>query len=234
MKRKTSTLNNATRTLDDVMKNITTNSLDPLMRDPITTKSTFAEHGITYYKYGALGDIITCDELLKDENMPSAKIEAIYEGCEDYNEKMLCAIAAHKNTPIFILKELSNKNNKDIRLQVASNKECPTSILIKLAEDYDKGIRLQVALNENTPGMILRKLLVNDTSYEMKHYIACNRNIPNDVLIILANDEDMKIRWHVMKNESISTEILKKLAEKDPDEDIRDTASKILKERMNH
>ena len=97
--------------------------------------------------------------------------------------------------------------NEKIELAKTSN---DINILDILAKDKSFDIRYYVAINRNTPAETL-SILAKDIDWVVRHHVAYNGNTPVEALIILAKDKDWGTRYYVASHTNTSVEILKKL-----------------------
>ncbi len=113
-------------------------------------------------------------------------------------------VARNTKTPIKILETLLNDEIQEIRQEVAKNNISSVSALESLSEDSDPYVRLDVAQNPLTPHAILEVLSKDHANYNGNYFVrqavASNPNSRVELLQVLANDPDARVRWNVIGN----------------------------------
>lgn len=163
--------------------------------------------------------------LATNSNTPSEILESIVK--TDFSQipksemgRVLCGIAGNLNTPIDILAELANSNNKNIKYHVTENPNTPISILQKLANDDSEDVRVGVLWSKYlTPELAMQ--FIDDPSSDIREELA---SIEDDRLSIetihtilesLYDDPERSVRVFVASNSKCPAEILHKLASDD-------------------
>jgi hypothetical protein len=95
--------------------------------------------------------------------------------------------------------EQIRKMDYDEKYDLAENPNTPVGVLRELSEDVDWRVRWYVAKNPKTPVGVLRELSKDENEY-VRRGVAYNPNTPVDVLKELAKDKDGNVRWYVAKN----------------------------------
>ena len=147
-----------------------------------------------------------------------------------------CAVAAHPEAPIGVLRTLVGDDDPTVRKAVASNPNMPLELLWELAEEFPKTVAenpalwLQVAAD---PGAIsdapIETLIVlmgreqvpelwlqwgsDHYSFRVRTAVAENPSAPPNMLQKLAGDDDKDVRKAVAGNASSWIQTLEQLAE---------------------
>ncbi len=160
--------------------------------------------------------------LAKNPNTPSEILESIVKTNFPQIPKsemglILCGIASNLNTPIDILAELANSNNKFIKSHIAENPNTPISILQKLANDDSEDVRVGVLWSKHlTPELAMQ--FIDDPSSGIREELASiedNRlsvETIHKILESLYDDPIRSVRSFVAANSKCPAEILHKLA----------------------
>ena len=153
-----------------------------------------------------------------------------------YSRRELASSTAN----VYLLDQLSEDIDPEIRCLVAANPNTPTDILIKLASDSMPRVpeflfmreaplplEVQKAIAYNCPG--LRKLLLeyenvdteiieilsNDELYYIREKAATKSRLSDESKIRLSNDSDRYVRYALSKNSKLPLEAIRNLS-KDP------------------
>jgi hypothetical protein len=98
----------------------------------------------------------------------------------DYDEKY--DLAENPNTPVGVLRELSEDVDWRVRWYVAKNPKTPVGVLRELSKDEDGGVRRVVAENPNTPVDVLKEL-AKDDYWRVRWRVAQNPNSTEQILV---------------------------------------------------
>jgi hypothetical protein len=93
--------------------------------------------------------------------------------------------------------------NSETRKWIAKDPSTPVDILVQLSQDEDWRVRNRVAENRNAPAealSILSHYLIEDKGDDTREWVAGNTNTPVDVLVLLSQDEDWRVRRYVSSN----------------------------------
>ncbi len=153
----------------------------------------------------------------------------------NFTEETQICFADDINTPVAILRALSNSNYEMVRNFIASNESCPLDLIEKFAEEkdalmgvasnkstpssiiggllsYDNGAyRELIADNPSTPLNILEKLYTSVDS-NIRVNIASNPSTPQKILTILSDDKNQKVRCSLAVNKNLTAELFIKLS----------------------
>lgn len=133
------------------------------------------------------------------------------------------AVAVNPSTPPYILDLLSLDERWQVRAGVAANRTVDEKVLSRLAKDEEPKIKMAVlwnpvstdklieTLTEDSFGVVRMLALTHHsfTSVRLQHYalsedmwirrgVAQNKNIPMEILISLANDDEEKVSMDAM------------------------------------
>ncbi len=130
-------------------------------------------------------------------------------------------LGQNPDTPVEILKYLSEEKNHVVRSGVAENPAVPLGILKVLAkEESAKGesqiVQARVAENPSIPESLRIEIiegLVSDPDPWIRNYVAWNKLAPTRVLRALAKDNDPQVRSAVARNPATPIEVVVSLAE---------------------
>ena len=130
-------------------------------------------------------------------------------------------LGQNPETPVEILKFLSEDKNHVVRSGVAENPATPFDILKVLAkEESAKGesqiVQARVAENPSIPESLRKEIiegLINDLEPWIRTYVAWNKLAPTGVLRALAKDKDPQVRSSVARNPATPIEVVVSLAE---------------------
>lgn len=108
----------------------------------------------------------------------------------------------------------------------AANEEAEHETWIDLINNHED-MREWVAHNKKIPLEIIL-ILAKDDNSTVRHHIASKRKIPDDVKEILANDEDESIRMAIARNKSTPRFILETLAYDDWEEIVKVVEQRLM------
>lgn len=101
--------------------------------------------------------------------------------------------AANRNTPISVLKQMLNYDDRSVRCALATNRSLDDDCYHQLAKDDDEFVRFCVAKNPMIPQDAM-KLFAADESKFVRIALAQNPKAGISVLDSLSNDEDPEVR----------------------------------------
>ena len=119
---------------------------------------------------------------------------------KDSHISVLCAVAAHPNTPLHTLDDLS-RLDEAVRCAVAENENAGGETLSRLATDKQWSVQRIVANNPSTPIPALRRLAKNDDE-DIRQCVAWNPSTPADSLKLLSEDDCRSVSDAVAVNPS--------------------------------
>lgn len=122
------------------------------------------------------------------------------------------------------LKELSESDDVNTRIFVAGHENTPEDVLLKLAKDENEDVRVEVAGWANATNVL--SLMIQDESVNVRKNISNNYEVTNDMLMILAKDENPKVRLSVLTGVFEPDEEIVRLL-------IEDTNNEVVKEAIS-
>lgn len=166
-------------------------------------------------------------KVLRNPNMPPEAIPLLAASTNAY---VLGDVAAHRQTPEPILRDIARRNDGYlVHWGLAGNPRTPREILERLAKDDDRVTAQNLAANPSTPLPILTNLAVSPEQFA-RWGVAQNRSIDPAIMARLAADPDETVRFYLSVNRAATKEILEKLA-RDPSERVRRYAGERLKRK---
>ncbi|HET8843057.1 MAG TPA: HEAT repeat domain-containing protein [Ktedonobacteraceae bacterium] len=141
------------------------------------------------------------------------------------NGEIRAAVAENAQTPVNMLRHLSQDKDLQIRKAVAENAQTPVDVLRHLAQDENNEVRYCVAKNKQAPMEVLQMLTRNaqtlaetlrtlayDQDSWVRYYAAENAQTAVEALRMLALDQDSWVRYFVAENTQAPAETLRMLA----------------------
>lgn len=104
------------------------------------------------------------------------------------SKKIIKTIAGNPNTPMRVLKKMSEKG-QDAAESVAGNAKVDKDLQDELVKNASSGVRAELTENPNLDGATLERLL-NDEDPTVRHRLAENANLPREVLEKLKKDDN--------------------------------------------
>src|ERR1700722_5169753 len=103
-------------------------------------------------------------------------------------------------------------NSRDARTMIQSATE-----FVRLRSSQDPAEYARAA-KESAPLDVWREVI--EEFPEFRRWVAYNKTVPLDILLVLADDADPSVRWQVAAKNKLSPELLERLAN-DEDESVR-------------
>lgn len=144
--------------------------------------------------------------------------EEAYKIFEYKNTSVLHLLGSNAGTPVSILEELAKIEDVDVRIAVAANRNTPLSILYSFRSPGKyTSVNLALSRNPQLPEKILLEMHYNgETSLTG---LALNPNCPLEIMHIIADQGNQSARYWLAFNKNIPEEIIIKL-EQDEDEGV--------------
>jgi hypothetical protein len=149
-------------------------------------------------------------ELVRDPDTSSDILAELANSTSTNDERVRAEITLHPNITPAIVERLSNDPVMEVRRAVALNANIPEHILLKLAHDRERDVRLALLHNSHLRPMAVLESLVTDDDESIRRRVA-EQIDDEDILDLMADDEDADIRYAITQNPSITSTILHKL-----------------------
>ncbi|MUU73524.1 hypothetical protein [Pseudarthrobacter sp. GA104] len=138
-----------------------------------------------------------------------------------YNDEVLQVLASHRSTPPDVLAHLLASPSPAIRAQLVANPTLSTedrNILIeKMFKSRDAGSRVFLTELDDLPLDVLVRLAA-DNDFDVRRAVAGHERLPQSTMVALAADPGWEVRLEVLQNPSRPTEL------------IADTAASVLRD----
>lgn len=116
------------------------------------------------------------------------------------NSRVLRKLGNNDGTPADVLILLSNSEDPDIRLSVINNLEkVPKEIANKLLNDPIERIRKVMLQHADLSYDDMKKIMQHGKLHDLQN-LAKNKNLPEDIAIKLANNQDDLIKYYLLRN----------------------------------
>lgn len=172
---------------------------------------------------------------------PLISVETLQRLARHSNSWVVSSVAGHANSPVSLLRELSNLKDDDIaggvawlepvRRSIARNPHTPVEILRALAGHSDSKIRAGVAVNPSSPLGLLLMLGADDVA-EVRAEAAWNEHAPLSLLTRLEGDEDDVVRAHVAAGNC--PELIRERLSTDPHRWVRASVARWTGRQLRH
>lgn len=138
-----------------------------------------------------------------------------------YNDEVLQVLASHRSTPPDVLAQLLASPSPAIRTHLLANPTLSTedrSLLIeKMLKSRDAGSRVFLTELDDLPLDVLVRLAA-DNDFDVRRAVARHERLPQSTMVALAADPGWEVRLEVLQNPSRPTEL------------IADTAASVLRD----
>ena len=158
-------------------------------------------------------DMETKMYIAKNSDNPDT-LRELYEWAKNRSGFVTATILSNPNAPQDILSNDSFLSNKELRYVLASNPNTPISMLRKLSEYPDTHARL--SQNPSIPEDVMHSMLIS-ANPSARVNLASNPSTPVDMLDKLADNSDHWVRHDVASNPNTPTDVLRKLLHDESD-----------------
>ncbi|MFF1880317.1 hypothetical protein ACFVVC_02445 [Pseudarthrobacter sp. NPDC058196] len=136
-----------------------------------------------------------------------------------YNDEVLQVLASHRSTPPDVLAQLLASPSPAIRTHLLANPTLSTEdrslVIEKMLKSRDAGSRVSLTELDDLPLDVLVRLAA-DNDFDVRRAVARHERLPHSAMVALAADPEWEVRLEVLQNPSTPTEL------------IADTAASVL------